>query len=227
MSEKKIKKSVHSGHRARMNKKYKKLGADAFEPHELLEMLLYFSIRQKNTNEAAHSLIDELGSVNAVFSAKADAMTEAKGIGEASARLVSLSRDVARCSELEHTASHPLDNEFKITRYIYNWFKSKPAGCVMAMYLDGDKMLLECETLSKGRRFRPSSYPPVILDKALETSAKYVIISHNHKDNCPNPSPEDLWLCSYIRSSLGKNGITLIDQYIVTEFDCVPTSNYK
>ncbi len=227
MSEVKKKQSVHSGHRERMNKKYKKLGADAFEPHELLEMLLYFSIRQRNTNETAHSFIDEFGSVSAAYSAKVDAMMKVKGIGEVSSRLISLSRDVARIATLEHCEKAPFDNSFRISRFIYTWFCGKPAGTVMAIYLDEDKMLLECEALSGGRMFRPASYPPIILEKAQELSAKYVIISHSHKDNCPDPSPDDLWLCSHIRSALGKNGIMLIDQYIVTEFDCIPTSDYK
>ena len=41
-----------------MRAKLQKYGGDVFEPHELLEMLLYFSIPQKNTNPTAHALID-------------------------------------------------------------------------------------------------------------------------------------------------------------------------
>ena len=43
-------KNIHGDHRKRMRAKLSKYGGDVFEPHELLEMLLYFSISQKNTN---------------------------------------------------------------------------------------------------------------------------------------------------------------------------------
>ena len=60
-------KSVHSGHRVRMLNKYRRLGAEAFEPHELLEMLLYFSIPRHNTNDISHSLIANSGSLFALM----------------------------------------------------------------------------------------------------------------------------------------------------------------
>lgn len=223
------KKSVHAGHRERMLKKYHKLGADAFEPHELLEMLLYFSIRQHNTNETAHNVIDSLGSVSEIFSAKTNdgTLTKIKGIGPKSAELLELARDNARSLELYHSASAPLHSQFQRTRYIYNWFKGKAPGTVMAMYLDEEMMLTEAQTLSAGRRFRPEVYHPVIVDRALEIEAKYVIICHSHSNNSPEPSAEDLWLAGRIRSALGAHGIELLNQYIVTEFDCIPTNNFN
>jgi len=223
------KKSVHSGHRVRMLKKYHRLGADAFEPHELLEMLLYFSIRQQNTNETAHNVINALDPVSRIFSAKANdgTLTQIDGIGPKSAELLELVRDNSRCLELHHCASAPLCSQFQRTRYIYSWFKGKEPGTVMAMYLDGDMMLTEAQTLSAGRRFRPEVYHPVIVDRALELEAKYVIICHSHSNNSPEPSAEDLWLAGRIRSALGSHGIELLNQYIVTEFDCIPTNNFN
>ena len=52
-------KNIHSEHRKRMRDKLQKYGSDVFAPHELLEMLLYFSIPQKNTNPTAHALLDQ------------------------------------------------------------------------------------------------------------------------------------------------------------------------
>ena len=36
-----MQKADHSGHRARMKKKLREQGLDVFEPHEVLEILLY------------------------------------------------------------------------------------------------------------------------------------------------------------------------------------------
>ena len=36
--------NVHAGHRAKTREKYERAGADAFLPHELLEMLLFYAV---------------------------------------------------------------------------------------------------------------------------------------------------------------------------------------
>ena len=50
--------SIHAGHRQRLKDKYLKCGADSLSDHELLEILLYYAIPQRNTNDIAHELID-------------------------------------------------------------------------------------------------------------------------------------------------------------------------
>ena len=58
---------MHTGHRERLKQKFLKHGLDSFEPHEALELLLFWSIPRKDTNELAHKLINKFGSITAVF----------------------------------------------------------------------------------------------------------------------------------------------------------------
>ncbi len=220
-------KNVHSGHRERMLNKYKRLGADAFESHELLEMLLYYCVPRINTNETAHQLIIDRSSLAKAIASTPEELTKTKGVGPKSALLISLARDVSRCAELEKLSATPLDSEFRRASYIFSWFKGKPRGVVMAMFLDENQKLIETATISAGRLFRPDVYPPIILDRALSLGAEYVILAHNHWDNCTEPSLEDLVLTGNIRTSLGAHKIGLINHYIVTENNCIPTSANK
>lgn len=41
---------MHEGHRGRMREKYIKNGIDSLAEHEVLEMLLYYSVPRGNTN---------------------------------------------------------------------------------------------------------------------------------------------------------------------------------
>ena len=59
--------SVHQGHRARQRKKLLENGPRAFADHELLEMLLYYAIPRRDTNELAHRLLERFGSLQGVF----------------------------------------------------------------------------------------------------------------------------------------------------------------
>ena len=48
----------HGGHRERMRKRFKESGNfKGFSEHEILEMLLFYIVPRKNTNDIAHELI--------------------------------------------------------------------------------------------------------------------------------------------------------------------------
>ena len=54
---------VHDGHRDRKREQFLRCGAESFADHELLELLLYYAIPQRDTNPIAHALIERFGSL--------------------------------------------------------------------------------------------------------------------------------------------------------------------
>ncbi len=62
----------HMGHRQRMLDKFRRFGLEIFSDHEVLEMLLYFAVRQGDTNPTAHRLMQRFGSLHAVLEATED-----------------------------------------------------------------------------------------------------------------------------------------------------------
>ena len=84
----------HKGHRKRMRDKYTVLGADAFESHQLLEMLLYHVVRQGDTNPMAHRVLD-LADEGAYSGKTEKELCKAEGVGEGSANLLRISSDVS------------------------------------------------------------------------------------------------------------------------------------
>ena len=51
---------VHEGHRSRMKARYRDHGLDNFNDVNVLELLLFYAIPRKDTNELAHALLDHL-----------------------------------------------------------------------------------------------------------------------------------------------------------------------
>ena len=49
--------NLHEGHRQRLKERFLREGLDHFEPHTVLELLLFYAVPQRDTNELAHRLI--------------------------------------------------------------------------------------------------------------------------------------------------------------------------
>ena len=48
---------LHDGHRQRCKQRFLRAGAEGFDDHQLLELLLFYAIPRCDTNETAHRLL--------------------------------------------------------------------------------------------------------------------------------------------------------------------------
>ena len=72
----------YHGHRERLRARFQLAGADALPDYELLELLLFRSIPQRDVKPLAKQLIAHFGSFAEVLGAPASRLTEVKGVGE-------------------------------------------------------------------------------------------------------------------------------------------------
>ncbi len=79
------KKYLHANHRSRMRERFAVRGFDGYHSHEVLEQVLFEAIPRVNTNETAHLLINEFGSLENVFRVAANDLEKVHGIGKTSA----------------------------------------------------------------------------------------------------------------------------------------------
>ena len=80
----------HAGHRSRMKERFRKEGLDSFEEHEVLELLLYFGIPQRDTNPLAHQLLEQFGSFKQVFAADYEQLLKIPGMTSSAALLLTM-----------------------------------------------------------------------------------------------------------------------------------------
>ena len=71
----------HSGHRDRLRERYLSEGLDSFAPHNVLELLLFYSVPRRDTNVLAHRLIEQFGSLVGVLNAGPEQLAQVEGIG--------------------------------------------------------------------------------------------------------------------------------------------------
>ena len=225
MEQQNKKKNVHEGHRERMRNKYVNKGIEVFEQHEILEMLLFYAIPRKNTNDIAHRLLEACGSLSAVFDAPIDILMQ-QGLSYNAAVLLHMIPDLSRAYQ-----SDKFDNEEKIItnenigKKMVHLFAGKNEECVYAFFLDAKGKEKYSGIISKGDASSAPLFSKDIVSIAARCKAVTVIIAHNHPRGVAFPSRADLEATADIADALDTIGIHLADHIIVADRDYISLSS--
>jgi DNA repair protein RadC len=207
---------MHDGHRERIRQRIIKEGTDNFEEHQLLEALLFFSIPRADTNETAHRLIDEFGSLAGVLSASREELMNVEGVGETSALLIKLVAGVNRKIALsENKEGVCYDTIGKICRYLANIYVGITVERVYMMMFDNGMKLIDCVRICDGSVNAAVMQPRVMVEKALLKHASAVVVAHNHPNGIAVPSGDDITTTEMLRSAFDLMGIQLIEHIII------------
>ncbi|MBE6892815.1 MAG: DNA repair protein RadC [Ruminococcaceae bacterium] len=212
----------HDGHRKRLKARFIKSGLDDFEPHNVLELLLFYSVPRKDTNPLAHRLINRFGSLSGVFDAKPEELMKVDGITENTAVLISMVPQVARkYLEDKAEAKNVIGSFFDIGTYLMPKFVGRTVETVMLASLDNKNKIISCSIVAEGESDRANLSKRKIMEEAMRVDATRVILAHNHPRGFAVPSAEDIYLTEEIYSLLKTVGIELVDHIIFAEDDFV------
>src|SRR6188508_3208624 len=73
----------YHGHRERLRRRFLDAGQDALTDYEMLELVLFRAIPQRDVKPLAKELIETFGSYAEVLAAPATRLAEVKGLGDA------------------------------------------------------------------------------------------------------------------------------------------------
>lgn len=212
-------KPIHAKHRQRMMDKFMKSGMDSFSDHEVLEILLYFSIPRINTNEIAHQLYIYFGSLHGVLEAKPEELCKIKGIGLRSAQLINFTFALFRRYQLDLAKTQnnvtKLNTVERIGMYFVPQFSGETEEVLLAAYLDNAGRVIRCEEIMRGSASTVSVDTKKIIRAAVRLNAAGVVLSHNHPNGEAVPSAEDLSSTNYIERVLHEVGVQLVDHIVV------------
>ena len=216
------KSALHKGHRQRLKQRFLSDGLDQFEPHNLLEILLFFGIPQKDTNPIAHELINTFGSLSAAFDAPFEELLKIKGMTENAAVLMKMVPAIFRRYELDKLdQSAVLKNSRDIGQYIKPFFKGKINEEFYVICLDNTCKVMSCKKLFEGTITSAQISVRKIVETALSCNCANVIVAHNHPQGLAIPSHADICVTNDIYKALKTCEIRLLDHLIVSPSDYV------
>lgn len=211
---------VHDGHRKRVKEEFLKNDLDHLPPHRVLELLLFFSIPQGDTNELAHALMDRFGSFSAVLEAPYEELLKIPGVGQHTACHISLLRSVARryCTEKAEMqpAQDPLDAIGKqmVARYIGYTEERLTLVC-----LDNSLRVLYFDMVKAGVADMVQLQFRDLAKIALGCNATNIILGHNHPNGVALPSRADKETTIALFHRFRELDIDLLDHFIVAGGD--------
>ncbi len=219
------KENPHTEHRQRVRKEFLENGfSDVTPPHKILELLLFYSIPRRDTNEIAHALLNRFGSLTGVLEAGTKDLMTVKDVGESSAVLLKLMLPLFSRYRGEGIQK---GITFKTMNDICDYIKAKYIGftkeifAVTSFNIRGE--IVAFDTLNSGDISFVGLSTRSLIEKVLERNAAAVVISHNHPQGHAIPSPEDEEMTKRISALLSTMSIRLLDHIIVSneDNDCV------
>lgn len=211
-------KELHEGHRARMAEKYRSGGSDVCADHELLEMLLYYSIPRVNTNETAIRLLRRFGSMSAVLSAPIRELTAVEGVGEKSARLIRLCGDVAMRADREGEKKRRRFTDLdEVGEYLVAALDGLSRERVLVLLLGDGNELLACENLGEGAVNTADVNIRQIMEYAILRKAAKIVLAHNHPNGDLTPSDSDVTTTLQLHRACMPLDIELVEHILVAD----------
>jgi len=209
-------KKLHQGHRQRVKKRYLNEGLDAFEDHQVLEMLLFYCIPMKDTNELSHKMIREFGSLAGLFEADPRDICRRCGVSENTAILISAIPSLARRYFKSKWGKKPVLNSSTIAgEYAISLFAGRTYEAFFVICLDSQNGVNNAVLVHEGTINEAPVYPRIIVETALRHQANSIILAHNHPGGSLQPSREDMEITRRISTALNAISIKVVDHIIV------------
>lgn len=214
-------KNIHEGHRERLRQRFLKEGLDNFQDHNVLELLLFYSIPVKDTNEEAHALINAFGSLSAVFDASYEELCCVKGIGERTASLIKLMPELFKKYETDKLNNEDvmLNSSKLVAKYVSKYFKGVTEEKLYLLCLDTNCKMISFELISEGTISEAPVNVRKIMEIAIRDKASNLILVHNHPSGVTAPSRQDADATVGIATLMEKVGLRLSDHIIIGHGD--------
>jgi len=209
-------KKLHEGHRQRVKERFLREGLDSFEDYQVLELLLFYAIPYKDTNELAHSLIKKYGSLSGVLEADPEDLASVPGLGKNSAILLSLIPSLSRVYFKDKWGRKPLLNSSsKAGEYAVSLFAGRVYEAFYVICLDTQNRVNFPALVHEGTLDEAPVYPRIIVETALRHQASTVILAHNHPGGTLHPSSADIEVTKKVVSALNAISVQVVDHIIV------------
>lgn len=211
---------MHEGHRQRIYERYLHGELDDFADHEVIELMLFFSIPRGDTNAIAHRLIDGFGSITGVLEADPRDLMKVEGVGLKSAVFLTSLPSLLKRYSLDVVRERPvIRNAVEAAEYIKKLFIGERRETLFLICMDTYGRVIRSARIATGTLDEVPLYTRDVVGEALKSNAAKVILAHNHPGGNATPSSADLQITEKCIALLSGMNIRLVDHIVIADGD--------
>jgi DNA repair protein RadC len=206
----------YRGHRERLRARFRDSGPEALADYELLELVLFRALAQRDVKPLAKQLLHKFGSFAEVIAAPWARLREVPGLGDAAITELKVVQAAAnRLVRGEVSQRTVLSSSPAVLDYCRAAQAFADKEELRILFLDRRNRLIADEPQQKGTVDHAPVYPREVVKRALELSATAIILVHNHPSGDPTPSRADIEMTRSIVEVARSLGIAVHDHIIV------------
>lgn len=211
---------AHTGHRQRLRKRFLAAGQDGFYEHELLELMLFYARPVVNTNDIAHALIEEFGSMGKVLSADIERLKKIDGIGSEGALFLKLMYELGLRFMRSSHSFESFSNTEQLFRFMTEYFADSDASLCLILCISPQSGLLNRISIPTGSILSSEVTTKELAEPILRSNASRIVIGINHPGALPIPDDDDYRIARIFGELLHALGIEFHDCIICGSGKC-------
>ena len=218
----------HEGHRQRLKKRFVRDGFEHFEPHNILEMVLFYTSPRQDTNGLAHELLARFGSLSGVCDAPFDILRSVPGVGDETAVFLKMIPEFARMySQSRQAPKTTMLHPEEAVAFFEPRFIGRTNEVFMAAFLNGRGELIGADVFSEGDDTAVVLDVMAVTRRAFALNATAVVAAHNHPNGFAVPSAQDVEMTDKLAAALKAMGVRLCEHLIFSRGEYIRMSRAK
>lgn len=202
---------AHEGHRERLKMRAWEDGLLNLPAHEVIELILYYSIPRQNVNELAHALIHRFGSVKGVLNATYDDLFSVMGVGHSVAKsLNAFGRAVNAYREVPREIMPVITNRSDAISYAASLFEGDRRAQTWIALVNSGGVIAYSGRVFTGNIWYNDRVRSYIIERVLSYNAHEVIVISRRGLDTPKPFDLDLMSLRELADAL-----SMVDAYIL------------
>jgi len=205
----------------RPREKLLNLGASSLSDAELLAIFLRTGVKGCNVVELARTLLQNFGSISAIYRASLNDFCQQHGLGTAKYVQLQACLEMSKrylAEKLQHgvelTSSH-ITHE-----YLVSELRQESREVFAVLFLNNQHQVIQFERLFYGTLDAAAVYPRIVVEYALKHHAAAVILAHNHPSGIAEASIADKQITARLGQALALIDIRVLDHIIVAGHQC-------